>query len=411
MAQKNGGTPPRALIIGGSMAGLFTALLLRKRGWRVDVYERSSDELASRGAGIATHPEMMVALDKAGVGRDGLGVQLDGRRTFDKTGAVLDENAMPQVTTSWDMLYIRLMSGLPSDAYHTGVRFTRAEQDGGTVTAVFEDGTRETGDLLIGADGVRSTVRNQMLPDVSPRYAGYVAWRGMVLATAASDGTRDALLGRISFSLPLGEQFLCYPVAGEGGTLAADQLRLNWVWYRQASSDPEFEALFTDSDGNRHDVSMPPNRVHPNVVAAMREDAPKNLPPHYCELITLTDQPFLQAIYDLESPDIAFGRIAILGDAAFVARPHTGFGVTKASGDAVALAEALDAAGGDIDAALKAWRDIRVPFGHTMVERGRTLGKLLDTVREGVINDPFGTERTTVAAVMSETAISADMIE
>ena len=76
MTSSNHKAAHRALIIGGSMAGLFTALLLHKRGWRVDVFERSTDELASRGAGIATHPEMMVALDKAGVGSAGLGVEL-----------------------------------------------------------------------------------------------------------------------------------------------------------------------------------------------------------------------------------------------------------------------------------------------------------------------------------------------
>lgn len=404
---KNG---PRALIIGGSMAGLFTALLLRKRGWRVDVFERSTDELASRGAGIATHPEMMVALDKTGVGSAGLGVELNGRVTFDSSGAVLGEHDMPQVTTSWDMLYLRLMTGMPAENYHTGVRLDRLVQDGDAVTAIFSDGREERVDLLVGADGVRSTVRNQMLPDISPRYAGYVAWRGMVLVTEASAETRAALTGRISFSLPPGEQFLCYPVAGEGGTIDPDQHRLNWVWYRQASTDPEFEALFTDPDGNRHDVSMPPNRVHPNVVAAMRADAPAALPPQYCELIERTDRPFLQAIYDLESPEMVFGRVAVLGDAAFVARPHTGFGVTKASGDAVALAEAFDATNGDIDAGLKVFRDQRVPFGHKMVERGRLLGRLLDANRQGTIQDPFGAERTTAASVMVETAVSADMV-
>ena len=142
----------------------------------------------------------------------------------------------------------------------------------------------------------------------------------------------------------------------------------------------------------------------------MRADAPANLPPQYCELIERTDQPFLQAIYDLESPEMAFGRVAVLGDAAFVARPHTGFGVTKAAGDAVALAESFDTANGDIDAGLAAWRDQRVPFGHTMVERGRLLGRLLDSDRQGTIHDPFGSDRTTVNSVMAETAISADMI-
>ena len=69
MSDESSGETRRALIIGGSMAGLFSALLLRRRGWRVDVYERATDELASRGAGIATHPALVAALSTAGAHR------------------------------------------------------------------------------------------------------------------------------------------------------------------------------------------------------------------------------------------------------------------------------------------------------------------------------------------------------
>ena len=400
---------PHALVIGGSVGGLATALLLRRIGWRVDVYERSSEELSSRGAGILTHPELLAALDRGGVGSRDVGVRIAGRVTFNLDGSIAGVHDMPQITSSWDVLYQRMRGGLPDETCHAGRPLVDVEARSDGATAVFADGSRAAGDLLIGCDGVRSTVRARAAPHCRARYAGYVAWRGMVPEGAASAATRERLAGRLSFCLPPGEQFLSYPIAGEGGRLGHGDRRLNWVWYRQAVSDREFETLFTDAHGGRHDVSMPPNRIHPDVVAAMRDDARAILPPAYRELVALTDKPFLQAIYDLESEETAFGRVIVMGDAAFVARPHTGFGVTKAVGDAVALADALAAAGSDIDAGIAAWRAERLPFGQAMVARGRLLGRLLSMGRDGPERDPFGETRHVSASVMIETGISDTM--
>ncbi len=400
---------PRALVIGGSVGGLMAALALRRIGWRVEVYERSAEELSSRGAGILTHPELLAALDRCGVGSQDVGVPIAGRITLNLDGSIAGSHDLAQITSSWDVLYRRMLSGLPADAYHAGRPLTGVETDADGATALLADGTRERGDLLVGCDGVRSTVRRRMAPETQARYAGYVAWRGMVRESAASAETRAALAGRLSFCLPPGEQFLSYPIAGEGGELVPGDRRLNWVWYRQAVSDKEFATLFTDPEGGRHDVSMPPNRMHPEVVGAMRADAQAGLPPPYRELVMLTAKPFLQAIYDLTSDEIVFGRVAVMGDAAFVARPHTGFGVTKAAGDAMALADALAAASGDIDAGLAAWRAQRLPFGKAMVARGRLLGRMLDMDRSGQTIDPFGETRHVSASVMIETGISDTM--
>ena len=400
---------PRALIIGGSMAGLAAALFLRRLGWRADVHERSTDELSSRGAGILTHPELLAALDECGAGSEGVGVPIRGRITFDADGATVGTHDLPQIASSWDALYRRMRAALPDSCVHPGRALARLERRGDGVTAVFADGGRAEGDLLLGCDGVRSTVRAQVAPRARPRYAGYVAWRGMVAESRASAAARAALAGRLSFCLPPGEQFLSYAIAGEDGRLEAGGRRLNWVWYRPAPSGGAFETMFTDSEGARRDVSMPPGAVRREVAEAMRADSRALLAPAYRELVALTAAPFLQAIYDLESAEIAFGRAALLGDAAFVARPHTGFGVTKAVGDAAALARALEAHAGDIDAGVAAWRAERLPFGRDMVARGRVLGRLLDMGRAGEETDPFGRRRHASAAVMAETGISGAM--
>ena len=400
------GDAPRALIIGGSMAGLAAALFLRRLGWRADVYERSTDELSSRGAGILTHPELLAALDECGAGSEGVGVPIRGRVVFDAGGATVGTHALPQITSSWDVLYRRMRRALPDSCVHPGRALAGLELRADGAAAAFADGSRAEGDLALGCDGVRSTTRAQLAPETRPRYAGYVAWRGMVAESRASAATQAALAGRLSFCMPPGEQFLSYAIAGEGGRLERGGRRLNWVWYRQAPSGGAFETMFTDSAGARRDVSMPPGEVRPDVAEAMRADSRALLPAAYRELVALTAAPFLQAIYDLESEEIAFGRAALLGDAAFVARPHTGFGVTKAVGDAAALARALEARDGDIDAGLAAWRAERLPFGRDMVARGRALGRLLDMGRAGEEEDPFGRKRHFSAAVMVETAIS-----
>ena len=141
----------------------------------------------------------------------------------------------------------------------------------------------------------------------------------------------------------------------------------------------------------------------------MRAAARRLLPGAFIELVALTAKPFLQAIYDLDPPEIAFGRAIVMGDAAFVARPHTGFGVTKAVGDAVALADALAAHAGDIDGGVAAWRAARFDYGRALVARGRRLGRLLDMGRDGPRLDPFGEERHVSASVMVETGISDSM--
>ena len=403
------GAAPLALVVGGSMAGLAAALMLRRIGWRVEVCERSREELSSRGAGILTHPELLAALDAAGVGSGDIGVPIEGRVTFDRDGAVVGAQPMPQLATSWDMLYRRMRGGLPEGVYRRGRAAVRVETRASAAVAEFADGARAGGDLLIGCDGVRSTVRAQLAPGARARYAGYVAWRGMIPESAASAATRRSLDRRLSFCLPPGEQFLSYPVAGEGGRLDPGDRRLNWVWYRPAPEAREFDELFTGTDGARRDISMPPDNVRPEIAADMRAAARRLLPDAFVELVALTEKPFLQAIYDLDPPEIAFGRAIVMGDAAFVARPHTGFGVTKAVGDAVALADALAAHAGDIDGGVAAWRAARFDYGRALVARGRRLGRLLDMGRDGPRLDPFGEERHVSASVMVETGISDSM--
>src|SRR3954453_20306808 len=89
----------RAIIIGGSMSGLFTAAFLRQIGWAADVYERSGVELIGRGAGITTHPELLEALERSGAGTRELGVTVETRIALDRDGRVIATKRLPQILT------------------------------------------------------------------------------------------------------------------------------------------------------------------------------------------------------------------------------------------------------------------------------------------------------------------------
>jgi 2-polyprenyl-6-methoxyphenol hydroxylase-like FAD-dependent oxidoreductase len=331
--------------------------------------------LADRGAGIVTHDELFDAIRRAGAVVDAtLGCDTQTRTTLDLHGRLVAEMPLKQTLTAWGRLYRLLKDVFPAERYHYNRSFERVEQDAGGVTAHFANGSTARGDLLIGADGIRSSVRAQLAPHAKPVYAGYVAWRGLLEEPALSAATRRALVDRMAFGLPPGEMMLTYLVPGRGDTTVPGRRRYNFVWYRPADEQRVLPKLFTDAAGRRYEYNIPPDRIRPDVIAAMHADAERLLAPVFVEAIKRSPEPFFQPIYDLESTQITFGRVAILGDAAFVARPHVGLGVTKAAGDAVALTDAIIEHGDDLDAALRQFESARVAFGSAIVAHARMLG-------------------------------------
>jgi 2-polyprenyl-6-methoxyphenol hydroxylase-like FAD-dependent oxidoreductase len=249
----------------------------------------------------------------------------------------------------------------------------------------------------------RSTVRAQCLPDLSPLYAGYVAWRALISESDFPPDIHRELFNYMSFCLPPGEQFLGYPVTGADEDLRAGNRRFNVVWYRPADEKTKLPWLLTDERGVTHQISIPPPLIRREAIAEMRADAERLVAPQLLAVARLIGDQILQPIYDLESPRMAFGRVAIVGDAAFVARPHVAAGVAKAADDAAALVAAL-AAEPDVPAALKRFEAERLPVGRRIIERARHLGAYLQAIKTA--EERARSERHSNAqAVLSETAV------
>lgn len=371
----------RVLIIGGSLGGLFAANILHRTGCDVRVCERVPGTLAGRGAGLATHPEMFEALRRSGVTSAlDVGVKVPGRVTVGRDGRISGRHDLPQVLTSWGRLQNLLTDALPAGCYAGGKELKTIEQDAREVRASFADGTRFSAELLIGADGWRSTTRAILALQAVPHYVGYAAWRGLVEEAQLSPHARETIFDYLAFCLIPGEQALGYPVAGADDSLAIGERRFNFVWYRSAAEGTALRRLLTDEAGRYYADGIPPHLVSRAVISEMRTDAERLLAPQFAEVARLAPQPFLQPIMEFSTDRMAFGRVALLGDAAFVARPHVGMGVTKAGGDAMALADALAAQPQDLQAALAGYESTRLRVGKFIVEHARFLGAPLTSV-------------------------------
>lgn len=395
----------RILIVGGSLGGLMAAALLHRAGHGVQVLERSPRSLEGRGAGIVTHDSLRAALGSAGaVVDETLGIPVASRVVLDARGDAECRWEHAQILTSWGRLYSLLRAALPAELYRLGAAVVSVDQTSERATAVLASGERLDADLAVACDGIRSSVRAQLLPGLQSHYAGYIAWRGVCDEDSLSRHTRETLFPHFGFGLPEGEQMIGYPVAGSGDSTAAGRRRWNFVWYRPAATAEELAALMTDADGTHHSDGIAPQQVSWRQIAAVRQAARDRLAPQFAEVLEKTAVPFLQPIHDLAAPRLAFGRVALLGDAAFVARPHVGMGVTKAGDDAVALAACI-AEHGATPRALSAYESRRLPVGAAVVERGRRLGAYLQAKPGGQAppRDP--------AAVMRQTAIDPRLFD
>lgn len=390
----------KALICGGSISGLFTAAALRAKGWETELFERSPVELAGRGAGIVTHPELVSALVAVGAETDRLGVDVHERVAYDLHGHRVQSFEFHQVVTSWDRIFQILRSMVPDGTYRSGSEAVGFREREGAVELALSDGRRAEGDILIGADGFRSAIRAQTLPDVKPEYSGYVVWRTLAAQTDLSNAIRDDIFWTFGFFVPNGTQIIGYPIAGPNNDLRPGHLRYNFVWYSEVSEE-ELRDMLTDAQGVLHPVTIPPPLVRTDVLRRMRKEAQSRLPAPFNDILKVSDRPFFTPIYDHLSPSMAFGRVLLAGDAACVSRPHAGMGVTKAAGDAAALAEHLEKS--PVLDGLRAYSKERTAAARVAYETSRRLGSLVFNCDRNENLD--GRSHPEIHAIMHKTAV------
>jgi 2,6-dihydroxypyridine 3-monooxygenase len=371
--------PLRIDIAGGSIGGLTAAVLLDELGHDVHVFERSSAALEDRGAGIVVLPiteryftQRDGAIEEAGIGKSDLALTLTNWDYIDKSGDTVSSVATYNRFTSWNTLYGALSGSFPADRYHLSHAVKSVEQVGGQVVLTFANGRRHECDLLVAADGMSSTVRGILSPKTTLDYAGYIAWRGTVKERDLTPDAARAFADAVVYQVLDHSHILAYAIPGDDNSIEPGSRTLNWVWYRNATAS-ELEEIMTDRDGLQRLATMPPGWAQAKFVDELKSEASRVLAPQFADTVRACEEPFAQAIFDMCADRFVHGRIALMGDAAAVARPHVAAGTAKACADAWALRDHLER-GGSPDSALHAWDAQQVELARTVAARSRRMG-------------------------------------
>ncbi|MFI9201494.1 FAD-dependent monooxygenase [Streptomyces sp. NPDC053048] len=362
----------RIAVVGGSIAGCATALAATRAGAdEVVVYERAAGGLRDRGLGLAVHDERYAELEAAGYVDAAMPWVRLTRRSWltrdggGRSGRRLGQVPFPFRSYNWGSLWRELRARIPASVdYRQGAAVERVlpEPDGAVLHTA--DGRAERFDLVVGADGYRSVVRAVTRAATVPAYAGYLAWRGTVPA-GALPGPPTAWpedeAATVTFP---GGHMIAYRIPGPGSTGTC----ANWVFY----APPPPSSAFVPRDP----TSLPPGTVTDELVAHHTAVVEEHFPPYWRELVARTprSQATVQPLYDLAVPHYGEGRLVLAGDAAAVARPHTGSGAVKALQDATVLERCLRRAG-TWDEAVAAYDAERSPGGRAMVALARRLGR------------------------------------
>ena len=240
----------------------------------------------------------------------------------------------------------------------------------------FAGGKRERADLLVGGDGIRSSVREQVAPAVQPVYSGYYIWRGAPKEADLAEATRASIFPYFTFFLPERQQVIGYPIAGLNNDLRVGHRRYNFIWYRVADAQ-ELRRMCVDEDGRQHAHSVPPPLIRNDLIAQMRAEARAIMPPQFLDC--LPHASLLHADLRLLDPahwcSDAWRWWAMPPPRASAHGLWHGQGGRRRPG-ARRRARLQD----NIDAGLAAYNRARQPIGERIVLHGRRLGTHLGSI-------------------------------
>ncbi|MDT5139633.1 MAG: 2,6-dihydroxypyridine 3-monooxygenase [Mycobacterium sp.] len=368
-------TTASAIVVGGSIGGLTTALLLRDLGFAVDVYERTPTPLDGRGSGIVLQPDTVRWFaERSTQDLTDLHTSTSYVQYINRTGDIVHREKATWTYTSWGTFYRALLADFGTGHYHYGEHACGFSQTDDQATVRFVSGRTESADLIVFADGITSTARERFDPNAKLRYSGYIGWRGTVRQRDLTAETRQVLQNAITYDVIPHSHIMMYLIPGEHG-LGAEQQLMNYVWYRNVPEGPELSEMLIDKRGFAGSVSIHPGQVQDRYIADMRQAAADLLAPAVAEVVSATGTPYLQVVSDVRASRMAMGRVALIGDAACGARPHAAAGTAKAAADGWALAAALSEAGGDIAAALIKWEPAQLQLSDALLRRVVAMGE------------------------------------
>jgi 2-polyprenyl-6-methoxyphenol hydroxylase-like FAD-dependent oxidoreductase len=334
--------------VGGSIAGLCIGVALKDlpNVNSITILERyKTGQLLDQGAGIRIGDEVAQFLGRyAHVAVDEYSVAMERATMLDTNGDVLvTRHRLNSVGSSWIRLFRVLMRAFMDKRddqtatckylYSRNVR--NLTQDGGKIGV--RHGSELDGeetliaDMVVGADGASSRVREIFLPEVNRTYVGYVIFRGLVPVEVLSEETRNTMDKTATLCFTRESQVVSYLVPANEDRRPDSENILNWGWYQDKTED-ELQELMLDVNGKRNAFTLLPGTMSEAIAQQVREKAQRDLPPRFAEIVAKTEEPFVQVITDSEATQISFldGKVLLVGDSAAGQRPHGASAVTQA---------------------------------------------------------------------------------
>lgn len=366
-------------IVGGSIAGCSAAILLSRAGHNVIVFERSRGGLVGRGGGIGTSGPVFEALIEQDIIDAGFPHLSAAAMPFiirtpehERFGYTPWQMPLNLKAFHWSALWNNLRKRVPDEVYRRGVEVVDAKTGADqSVTLRFKDGSEAVFDLVLFADGYQSLGRQIIFPDAALKYRGYMLWRGLLPEGEINDSAHlGSNLPRLSYPQLPGNLAIYY-VPDHSGSVKEGERIFNWAAYIPVP-EAQLAEFMIDRDGNLLSGSIPPGKVRLTEEARLKQLMRDNLPTYYGDIVSKTENTYVQLIYTARLSAYHRGRIALIGDAGMVAQPFTGSGVFKGYNNVRDLLQALDTHE-TVENALQHWGKEQVRIGDRLLALGEQM--------------------------------------
>ena len=372
----------KIIIIGGSIAGCTAAILLKRLGAKVIILERSAGRITT-GSGI-TLPESLVnqciTLDLFDADITRFPIK---KRSFTHKyeHTTHDQRTFwiqpyKAVSLNWASVYQNLRARTSGEDYYSNTNVSQIVFADDRYLVETTLGRTYEADIIIAADGVDSTTRAHILPDSCPKYAEYIAWRGVI--------DDQSIVG-----LPLFNEHAPYFFSPNGHILfyripsvdyqSTGRTMLNWVMYENRKGLP-LGNLLIDKNGVQHSRSLPAGSLTEEHINYLNDLSRSILPRNIANLVIQTPMPFIQAVFDFQIPDYPSNNIIFIGDAAATLRPHSASGVLKALQDGIELKNLFENSPKMIFTdIISAWKNLQKEMISTESRKSKIMGHALVT--------------------------------
>lgn len=363
-------------IVGSAIAGSMAAILLHRAGFDVTVFEqRQRGVLVDRGAGIALPKYLVMDLIEQDIlDKDFPILDIKDREFIyynpqTKQERILGLKPFIAYGVHWGSLYSNLVRRIPEEIIHYNTKVT-AVNSNKKVELSFSNNEKQTFDFVVFADGYHSIGRNYLYPESAPEFANYIAWRGTLVRV--DEETDKYLSSKVPFHVFEKGHLLLYTIPQLNSKNPNREYIVNWLIYETIDEQHPLAVA------KKARENIMPHQMTDEYRSYLIDLAARYFCDFAQEIIRSTQSPFTQAIHDAYVPHYFSKRLALVGDASILARPHVGAGSTKAIEDALSLTRHLQSSS-DMYKAFEDWGQERQNEGNKLLSLCRELGKLLVT--------------------------------